>query len=55
MLNKAQAQKKGKGKNDNGRDWDWYQNHDPEALRQMERDDPERFSQLLDEYENKIM
>lgn len=55
MLNKAQARKKGKGKNENGRDWDWYQNHDPEALRQMERDDPERFSQLLDEYENKIM
>lgn len=55
MLNKAQARKKGKGKNENGRDWDWYQNHDPEALRQMERDDPEHFGQLLDEYENKIM
>lgn len=36
------------------RSWDWYQRNDPQALMEMERNDPERFNRLLDEYEQSI-
>ena len=48
------AGKKDKKDGKDVHDWDWYQKHDPEALLKMERDDPERFSRLLDEYESSI-
>lgn len=32
-------------------DWAWYQEHDPNALLAMEREQPELFKQLLDDYE----
>lgn len=35
-------------------DWAWYQVHDPQALRNMERENPEQFKKLLDEYEQSI-
>lgn len=43
-----------KGGNDS-HDWDWYQKHNPEALLKMEREDPERFNRLLNEYESSIV
>lgn len=36
------------------RTWDWLQKHDPQALMEMERTDPEKFKRLLDEYEQSI-
>ena len=32
-------------------DWAWYQEHEPNALLAMEREQPEQFKRLLDEYE----
>lgn len=34
--------------------WAWYQEHDPKALEEMEKSNPELFKQLLDEYENQL-
>ena len=47
------GKKEKKGGNDS-HDWDWYQKHNPDALLKMEREDPERFNRLLDEYESSI-
>lgn len=35
-------------------DWAWYQEHDPNALLAMEREQPELFKRLLDEYEQSL-
>jgi len=52
VINKAGA---GKGKTDkDAHDWDWYQKHNPQALKDMEKSDPDKFNRLLDEYERKI-
>jgi ATP-dependent protease ClpP protease subunit len=34
--------------------YDWYQRHDPAALNQIRNNEPERFSKLLDEYEQNL-
>lgn len=47
------GKKEKKGGNDS-HDWDWYQKHNPDALLKMEREDPERFNRLLNEYESSI-
>lgn len=56
VINKV-TQGKGKSTADTSKDkhgWDWYQKHDPAALARMEREDPDRFNRLLDEYESSI-
>lgn len=35
-------------------DWAWYQEHDPNALLAMEREQPDTFKRLLDEYEQSL-
>lgn len=42
------------GKAKDEHDWDWYQKHNPKALIEMEKSEPEKFKRLLDEYEHKI-
>ena len=53
VINKT-ARKANKNGTGSEHDWKWYQSHNPEALKQMEKDDPERFNRLLDEYESSI-
>ena len=54
LLNKTLPGKKKEGAGKDNRTWDWYQKNDPEALLRMERDEPERFQTLLNEYEQSI-
>lgn len=52
VLNRTQEGKGSKaGKGQPKHDWAWYQEHDPNALLAMEREQPELFKQLLDDYE----
>lgn len=52
VLNRTQEGKGSKaGKGQPKHDWAWYQEHDPNALLAMEREQPELFKRLLDEYE----
>ncbi|WP_346856578.1 ATP-dependent Clp protease proteolytic subunit [uncultured Draconibacterium sp.] len=53
----AKALKEGGGKKPevkNGHDWDWYQKNEPEALAAMEVKEPEKFKNLLAEYEKTV-
>lgn len=34
--------------------WAWYQENDPEFLNKLEKDDPDKFKELLNEYENSL-
>lgn len=34
-----------------GKDWDWYQRHNPGYLSRLEKENPEEFKRMLDEYE----
>ena len=54
LLNKTQPGKKKEGAGKDIRTWDWYQKNDPEALLRIEREEPERFQTLLNEYEQSI-
>lgn len=38
----------------NGHNWEWYQKNNPQALMTMERENPDLFKKLLDEYEQSI-
>ena len=52
VLNRTQEGKGSKaGKGQPKHDWAWYQEHDPNALLAMEREQPELFKRVLDEYE----
>lgn len=52
VLNRTQESKGAKvGQGKPKHDWAWYQEHDPNALLAMEREQPDMFKRLLDEYE----
>lgn len=36
------------------KDWDWYQRHNPEYLSRLEKENPEEFERLLNEYESNL-
>ena len=55
VLSRKQAVKGSQGGNAQAKhDWAWYQEHDPNALLAMEREQPELFKRLLDEYEQSL-
>ena len=55
VLNRTQAGKGSQGGNAKPKhDWAWYQEHDPNALLAMEREQPDMFKRLLDEYEQSL-
>lgn len=55
MLSRNQPGKGSKeGKTHPKHDWAWYQEHDPNALLAMEREQPDTFKRLLDEYEQSL-
>ena len=55
VLNRTQAGKGSRGGSAQPKhDWAWYQEHDPNALLAMEREQPELFKRLLDEYEQSL-
>ena len=41
-------------KNEQSKTWDWYQKHDPDYLNRLEKENPEEFNRLLNEYENSL-
>lgn len=55
VLSRNQSGKGQQGGNTKSKhDWAWYQEHEPNALLAMEREQPELFKRLLDEYEQSI-
>ena len=55
VLSRKHAVKGSQGGNAQAKhDWAWYQEHDPNALLAMEREQPELFKRLLDEYEQSL-
>lgn len=55
VLSKNQTGKGSQGGNAKPKhDWAWYQEHDPNALLAMEREQPDMFKRLLDEYEQSL-
>lgn len=53
----AQLGKSGKEKAVNAsqkKTWDWYQKHNPEYLNHLEKENPDEFNRMLDEYENSL-
>ena len=54
----ARLSKQERGKNENpsaaAKNWDWYQRHNPEYLSRLEKENPEEFERLLNEYESNL-
>ena len=54
----ARLSKQERGKNENpsaaAKNWDWYQRHNPEYLSCLEKENPEEFERLLNEYESNL-
>lgn len=46
--------KDGKPANKSAKTWAWYQQNDPAYLDRLEKENPEEFNRLLDEYENSL-
>lgn len=44
----------GKPANKSAKTWAWYQQNDPAYLDRLEKENPEEFNRLLDEYENSL-
>lgn len=50
----SRLKSKGGSPQKTGKSWDYYQKNDPGYLDRLERENPEEFKRLLDEYENSL-
>lgn len=50
----GKSEKSGSPRTGQAKTWDWYQKHNPDYLNRLEKENPEAFNRLLDEYENSL-